>query len=128
MNTFTCTCCRLDHPHAQLRVAAFLDQTPQTLCPLCEMHQGDSLARAESHEAQLRFRLNQAERLTAAARVAEEAAQRALTTIERTVDLHHGRPDGTCSCGQRECATRVVLSDPWLTGRIPAHEPREQSA
>jgi len=111
MDKFTCTCCQLDHPCAQLRRAAFVDHTPQRLCPLCEMHQGNHLARAENHEARLRLRLAAANRRAA-----------------RMADLHQSRADGACSCGQRECATRVVLSDPWLNGRVAAGELRDQSA
>jgi hypothetical protein len=111
MNTFTCTCCRLDHPRAQLRASAPADHAPQTLCGLCQLHQGNYLARAENHEAQLRFRLDEAQRLAA-----------------RMVELHQPRADGACSCGQRECATAVVLSDPWLNGRIGADARRDRSA
>ncbi len=111
MDTFTCRCCRLDHTRAQLRVGAFVDQAPQTPCPPCVMHQGNDLAMAENHEAQLRFRLEEAIRLAAELR-----------------ELHQPRAEGTCSCGQRECATRVVLSDPWLNRRIAAGEWRDQSA
>jgi hypothetical protein len=128
MDTFTCTCCRLDHPCAQPRIASFVDHTPQTLCPGCEIHQGNYLARAENHEAQLRFRLEQAQTRAAELSVTHESRERALKAIARMAELHQPGSDGVCGCGHRECATRVVLSDPWLRGHTSADERRDQSA
>jgi hypothetical protein len=128
METFMCRCCELARPNT-LRPTAWETYTPPTLCRECIEHQGKPLQRAEDHAREFRRRMEVAIR---GARTADQKTakyldemSRAFRSRDRTLEFvdqianHHQRDAHRgCSCGQRNCPTLRVLSDPWLVERL----------
>jgi hypothetical protein len=134
---FECECCELEHINT-LGQVAWEEYTPPTLCRECIEHWGKPLQLAQDHAREYRRRMEVA--INAAYKAHDEAAaqkaearrafnsrERAFEALEAVSDYHHRRENGSaaCVCGEPNCPTLAVLSDPWVVDRLVDYSLRE---